>query len=129
MVIKLSKQQEKIMTKNTKNIAKIFKTLANENRLKILLFVYRKECKCEENKLSCRNETCIKDLSKFLNITIPTISHHIKELVNAGLIITKKEGRWVYCKINQKTFQKTCGFLNKLSIIKGRSYEKINERS
>lgn len=116
------------MIKDTKSIAKIFKTLADDNRLKILLFVYRKECKCEQNKLSCRNETCIKDLSKFLNITIPTISHHIKELVNAGLITTKKEGRWVYCRINQKSFQKTYGFLNKFLVIKGRSYGKNNER-
>lgn len=112
------------MSKNTKNLAKIFKTLADENRLKILLFVYNQECKCEENKLSCRNETCITDLSKSLSITIPTISHHIKELVNAGLITTKKDGRWVYCKINQKSFQKTCSFLHKFSAINGLSYEK-----
>lgn len=104
------------MNKNNKNLAKIFKAFADKNRLKILLFIYKKECRCQENKFSCRNETCIKDLSKLLDITTPTISHHIKELVNAGLIITKKEGRWVYCKISQKTFQKTSNFLNKFLI-------------
>lgn len=116
------------MNKNTKNLAKIFKTLADENRIKILLSIYKNECKCEEDKLSCRNETCIKDLSKSLNITIPTISYHIKELINAGFISTKKEGKWVYCKINQKTFKKPIGFLNKFSTIKGQGYKKIDER-
>lgn len=104
------------MNKNTKDLTKIFKALSNENRLKILSSVYAKECKCNESKFSCRNETCIKDLSKLLDITIPTISHHIKELVNAGLIVTKKEGRWVYCKINQEAFLKICSFLNNFLI-------------
>lgn len=107
------------MKENTKNLARIFKALADENRLKILRFVYEKECKCEDTEPLCRNDACIKDLSKFLNVAIPTISHHIKELVNAGLVNTQKRGRWVYCTINRKTFQKACGFLNQFSITKG----------
>lgn len=104
------------MNKKTENLAKIFKTLTDENRLKILLFIHRKECVCKEEKFSCRNKTCIKDLSRLLNVTTPTISHHIKELVNAGLITTKKEGKWVYCKISQETFQKISNFLNTFKI-------------
>lgn len=114
------------MNKNIPNLAKIFKALADESRLKILLFVYKKECKCKDNQLSCKNETCIKDLSKLLNITTPTISHHIKELVNVGLIITRKEGKWVYCRINRKVFERACGFLSKLLNNKGRNYKKTN---
>jgi len=100
------------MHKNNKNIANAFKSLTDKNRLKILLFIHKRECKCRENKFSCRNETCIKDLSKQLDITIPTISHHIKELANAGFITTKKEGKWVYCEINKEKFKKTINFLN-----------------
>lgn len=109
------------MNKDTPNFTKIFRALSDVNRLKILLFVYKKECNCEDSQLSCQNETCIKDLSKLLNITTPTISHHIKELVNAGLIITKKEGKWVYCKVNRKTFEKVCIFLSKFFNNKGRN--------
>jgi len=115
------------MDKNTNNLAKIFKALSDENRLKILLSIYKNECKCIEYELSCRDETCIKDLSKSLKITTPTISHHIKELVNASLIITKKDGRWVYCEINQKTFQKICNFLNNFSTIESQHHEKTSE--
>jgi len=117
------------MNKNINNVTKIFKALSDENRIKILLSIYKKECKCIKYELSCRDETCIKDLSKSLKITTPTISHHIKELVNAGLITTKKDGRWVYCEINQKTFQKICTFLNNFSTIKDQHHEKISERN
>lgn len=103
------------MEKSITSLTKIFKALSDEKRLKILLFIYNKECRCEDEKLSCQNETCIKDLTELLNITPPTISHHIKELVNAGLIITKKEGKWVYCRINIKVFEKVHSFISKFS--------------
>ncbi len=106
------------MSKNITGLSKIFKALSDKNRVKILSFIYEKECKCESNQCEYRNETCIKELSKLLNITIPTISHHIKELINANLITTKKEGRWVYCKINKKALEKACIFLCNLSNIK-----------
>ena len=117
------------MNKNINNVTKIFKALSDENRIKILLSIYKKECKCIKYELSCRDETCIKDLSKSLKITTPTISHHIKELVNSGLITTKKDGRWVYCEINQKTFQKICSFLNNFSTIESQHNEKTSERN
>lgn len=103
------------MTKNITGLAKIFKALSDESRVKILFYIYKKECKCKSNQCEYQNETCIKDLSKLLNLTLPTISHHIKELLNANLITTKKEGRWVYCKISQRTFEKASIFLNALS--------------
>ena len=117
------------MDKNINNVTKIFKALSDENRLKILLSIYKNECKCIEDELSCRDETCIKDLSKSLKITTPTISHHIKELVNAGLITTRKDGRWVYCEINHKTFQKICIFLKNFSIIENQNNGKASERN
>lgn len=101
------------MRKNDKSLTNAFKALADKNRLKILLIIHKQECKCRKNKSSRRNETCIKDLSKQLDITMPTISHHIKELVNADFITTKKNGRWVYCEINKEKFKNVSNFLNK----------------
>lgn len=103
------------MNKNITSLAKVFKALSDENRIKILWFIHKKQCRCKGDQCEYRDETCIKDLSRLLNITIPTISHHIKELINANLITTKKEGRWLYCKINHKAFEKTCSFLSRLS--------------
>ena len=48
-----------------------------------------------------------------LKILLFTISYHIKELINANLITTTKQGKWVYCQINKKEFAKAVEFLNK----------------
>lgn len=93
--------------------AKIFKALADENRIKILEYI---QAKCSEPcEGSCQpNDACASDLAKVLSITPATTSHHIKELVNAGLIITHKQGRWVYCRLNEEVFSRAIGFLNNL---------------
>ena len=99
--------------KNSKQLAKAFKALGEENRLKILSNILEKEWNCQQGKC-CDKDICIKDFSKPLKTSFATISHHVKELVNAGLITTKKEGRWVYCQINRKAFKKAQEFLNGL---------------
>jgi predicted transcriptional regulator len=35
-----------------------------------------------------------------LNIGAPTVSHHVKELVHAGLITTERRGKQLVCTIN-----------------------------
>ncbi len=99
---------------NSKQLAKIFKALSEENRLKILSNILKKEWKCQQGEC-CDKNVCIKDFSKPLTISFATISHHVKELANAGLITTKKEGRWIYCQINIKAFKKAQKFLDGLS--------------
>lgn len=100
--------------KDSKQLAKIFKALGEENRLKMLSNILKKEWQCKQGKC-CDKEICIKDFSKPLKISFATISHHVKELVNCDLITAKKEGRWVYCQINKKVFKKALEFLNELS--------------
>lgn len=111
------------MNENISGFTKIFKALADENRLRILLSIHEKGFVCED---SCRqNEICCKDLANSLSITTPTISHHIKELVNAGLIVTRKDGKWLFCRINKEVFEKTSAFLDKF--LKDEVAKKIGE--
>lgn len=93
--------------------AKIFKALSDENRIKILEHIRDKCAKpCEG---SCEPDgACVSDLTQALSITAATTSHHIKELVNAGLITTHKQGRWVYCTLNDKALSQAIAFLNTL---------------
>ena len=100
--------------KDSKQLARVFKALSEENRLKILINILKKEWQCQQGEC-CDKDICIKDFCKSLKISFATISYHVKELVNAGLITTKKEGRWAYCQINKKTFKKAQEFLNELS--------------
>ena len=91
-----------------KKTIEIFKTLSEKNRLKILLFIKKKQ------SFSCKSKTCLKDLSEHLNITLPTVSFHIKKLKEADLVFIQRKGKKVYCRINKKSFEKIDNFLKKL---------------
>ncbi len=36
--------------------------------------------------------------NRFLKIGAPTVSHHLKELVNAGLIVTERQGKFLIAR-------------------------------
>jgi ArsR family transcriptional regulator len=83
---------------NTKRLAKIMKALANEHRLAIYLGI----AKGKESDFEAA-ECSVCDVVKKLTLAAPTISHHLKELANADLIVTEKRGKYVVAKINQST--------------------------
>lgn len=63
------------------------KALADENRLAIMLSLQHGE-KCG----------CV--LLEELNITQPTLSHHMKLLCDSYLVTGRKEGKWMYYSIS-----------------------------
>ncbi|MGL3807149.1 ArsR/SmtB family transcription factor [Paeniglutamicibacter sp. R2-26] len=67
-------------------LAARFKALADPNRLRILSIV----------SASPEAETCVCDLSEPLGLGQPTVSHHLKILVEAGLLHREKRGVWAY---------------------------------
>ena len=66
---------------------KKIKALADENRLAIMLSLQHGE-KCG----------CV--LLEELNITQPTLSHHMKLLCDSYLVTGRKEGKWMYYSIS-----------------------------
>jgi ArsR family transcriptional regulator len=74
-----------------KNYSEMFKSLGDENRLRIfLMLAERPMCVCEINAI--------------LNIALSTISAHLKNLKYARLIEDSKEGRWVVYKLANNPF-------------------------
>lgn len=65
---------------------KIIKALADENRLAIL-------------QLLKSGEKCGCVLLEELNITQPTLSHHMKILCDANIVDSKKSGKWMHYSI------------------------------
>jgi len=66
--------------------ALVFKALADPNRLRLLSIV----------KASTGGEACVCDLTEPLGLGQPTVSHHLKILVDAGLLDRDKRGTWAY---------------------------------
>jgi ArsR family transcriptional regulator, arsenate/arsenite/antimonite-responsive transcriptional repressor len=93
---------------NSKELAKIFKALSNENRLEI----YKEIAKLEDVDYEQQNECSISDLLSCLKIGAPTISHHLKELSNANLIRTEKNGKYLIAHINKNTLEKIRAFID-----------------
>lgn len=68
-------------------LARGFAALADPVRLRLL------------SMIAATDEVCSCDLLQPLGKSQPTISHHTKALVEAGLIAGEKRGRWVYWKV------------------------------
>ena len=82
-----------------KGLARVFKALWDENRLAIFQLL-RERCAggCEVSEDGA-NRT-VTEIAKDFDLALSTVSHHLKELRNAGLIICEKRGKQVYCRVN-----------------------------
>ncbi|MDR5659511.1 metalloregulator ArsR/SmtB family transcription factor [Serpentinicella sp. ANB-PHB4] len=82
-----------------KEYVEIFKALADENRLKILQII-------------SGAEHCACDIQDQLNLTQPTISHHMKVLQQVGVVNVRKSGRWMHYSINKEKLALVWHFIN-----------------
>lgn len=67
--------------------SKVLKAIADPNRLKIL------------DILSC-GEQCACNLLDYFDFTQPTLSHHMKILMECGLVMGEKKGTWMHYSLN-----------------------------
>lgn len=92
----------------SQKLTKIFKALSNPNRLKLYHEISKKKNAFFET--GC----FVYKISEKFNIGAPTISHHLKELENADLITTKRNGKQLTARINKDTFQKIKDIINNI---------------
>jgi DNA-binding transcriptional ArsR family regulator len=76
-----------------KDLAQLFKLLADETRLRIL------------DMLGARKELCVRDLWERLGQSQPAVSHHLGLLRMAGLVDTRHEGKHIYYRIDRERFE------------------------
>jgi len=100
------------------NKAKIFKALSNEQRLNIFMMIYEESKKGRDSAVfpaekssCCPVEKAFTKICECVNLSRSTISHHFKELQNAGLIVCEREGQMYRCRINQETVDQIKDFL------------------
>ena len=66
----------------------IFKAFCDENRIRIL-------------KMLKNGEKCACKILEELNVTQPTLSHHMKILCDSGIVVGRKEGKWMHYSISR----------------------------
>ena len=66
---------------------------------------------CIVHILSC-NEMCVCDLQQYFQLSQPTLSHHLILLKSAGIVTSRKKGKWAYYDINREAVKFLTGFLD-----------------
>lgn len=74
------------------------KALADEKRLRILT-------------LLAGGERCVCELQEALDAGQSLLSFHLKNLKDAGLVVDRRQGRWVYYALNREAFRDIEDFL------------------
>jgi len=85
---------------NAEHYAQVFKAISNPNRLKILLHFMRcctPGTLCDEDQLQ---SFCVSEIGDVINVSQSTLSHHLKELTQVGLLQTERKGQKIYCSLN-----------------------------
>jgi ArsR family transcriptional regulator, arsenate/arsenite/antimonite-responsive transcriptional repressor len=77
---------EPITAEQAAELARLLKALADPTRLRLVSMVAAHE----------NGEACVCELTEPLGLTQPTISHHLKVLIDAGILIRDKRGVWAY---------------------------------
>ena len=89
------------MEYNIEEYAAMFKALSDETRLKILTMLVK-------------GKTCACRLLDEFHFTQPTLSYHMKQLTDSGLVKGEKDGKWVYYLVNSERLNFLKDFLTKI---------------
>ena len=84
------------------NESVVFKVLSEPIRLQII------------DILSC-GELCACDILINLSISQPTLSHHMKALIDSGLVTAHKHATWMYYSINYENVKKLHRYIDSLA--------------
>ena len=96
---------------NREEIAAICKAMSDINRLRII-------------EMLIQGEKCGCNLLDELQVTQPTLSHHMKVLSDCGLVISRKDGKWQHYSINCNKFMEYNEYIT--SIMRcGKEYKKL----
>ena len=91
--------------------ALVFKAFCDENRSRIL-------------NLLCGGEKCACRLLEELSISQPTLSHHMKILCDSGIVLGRKEGKWMHYRISMEGVQLAREYLDGLTVAQNLDEEK-----
>lgn len=94
-----------ITTLNIKEVEKISKALGDPYRLKIM-------------KIISESQSCVQccDVSAEFNLAQSTMSHHLKQLIDADLLIAEKEGRNLKFVINKEVCNAYASYMSNLCL-------------
>lgn len=82
--------REPLSAADAERVATTLKALAEPTRLRLLSLL----------AAHSGGEACVCDLTEPLGLSQPTVSHHLKVLLDAGLVSRDKRGVWAYYRLD-----------------------------
>lgn len=76
-------------------LARIFKALGDPTRVRLLSLIAAYD----------DGEACVCELTEPVGLAQPTVSHHLKQLVDAGLLTREQRGKWAYYRVVDDTLR------------------------
>ena len=76
-------------------MARVFKALGDPTRVRLLSLIAAHQ----------GGEACICDLTEPVGLSQPTVSHHMKQLADAGLVTREQRGKWAYYRIVEEALR------------------------
>ncbi len=93
--------KEVIAADDAEAVARTFKALGDPTRVRILSIVAS----------HADQEACVCDLQEPLELSQPTVSHHLKILMDAGFLTRSKRGTWAYYALVPGSLDSVAGVL------------------
>jgi len=91
----------------------IFKALSSKPRRQILTLLATGAAEGDSRCCSA-DEVCACVFAEKLGLGAPTVSHHMKALIDAGLVSGEKRGSWVYYRLRVDAVQRIANELTAL---------------
>jgi ArsR family transcriptional regulator, arsenate/arsenite/antimonite-responsive transcriptional repressor len=86
------------MPADLERTARVFHALSDSTRLNLMALLRG-------------GERCVCELTEALEAGQSRLSFHLKTLKDAGLVLDRREGRWVYYRLNQEKVEELAGLL------------------
>ncbi|SDL32997.1 ArsR/SmtB family transcription factor [Lacicoccus qingdaonensis] len=87
---KVNRIQEDIETVDISGVSQMLKSIANENRAKIIYAL------CQDEEL------CVCDIANILGVTVANASHHLRILYKEGMVTFRKEGKLAFYSLEDQ---------------------------
>lgn len=106
-------------------LARALRALANPNRLAIFERIHDEGLCCRTDRKG--NTVCA--IAEDFDLALSTVSHHLKELRDAGLITCERRGQQVVCAVNHATLNRMLALLSPKEHSSGAAAEVVSRRA
>ena len=105
MGIEMCQRERTVLSANvaTQDLARVFRALGDPSRLAIFELI--RECPRGGELAAADLRNSVSEIARQFDLSLSTVSHHLKELRTAGLIRCERQGQHILCSVNPEVLE------------------------